>query len=267
MSFLTQPPVVLSIAGSDCSAGAGIQADLKTFSSFGCYGLTAVTCIVAEIPGKVVSIQPIEPKIVRDQIALLFKTYPIAAFKTGMLFSTPIIEVLAEVLGELKSPPLLVIDPVMIASSGDSLLTPDAINAYYHHLFPRASLITPNLDELTFLAGGIKIPRSLEEMGQLGLHLMKKINKPLLLKGGHLKQKEATDLLLMPDGSEELFSAPFFKNAETHGTGCTYSAAITAGLAKGNSLSRAISEAKSFITQAIINTHQWGEVRALKQTR
>lgn len=263
---LSHVPVVLSIAGSDCCAGAGIQADLKTFSSFSCYGLTAITCVVAEVPGKVISIQPVQPEIVKDQIALLFKTYPIAAVKTGMLFSTPIIEALAEVLSTLKESPLLVIDPVMIASSGDPLLSSDALSAYYNLLFPKASLITPNLDELTLLAGSIKVPRSLSEMRQHGLHLMKKIKKPLLLKGGHLKQKEAVDLLLLPEGKEELFSAPFFEKAETHGTGCTYSAAITAGLAKGYSLSEAITEAKNFITQAILNTHQWGSVRALRQT-
>lgn len=263
---LPQPPVVLSIAGSDCCAGAGIQADLKTFSSLGCYGLTAVSCVVAEVPGNVVSIQPVQPELVKSQIEILFKNYPIAAFKTGMLFSTPIIETLAEALEHLKKLPPLIVDPVMIASSGEPLLDSDAISAYYKLLFPKASLITPNLDELTLLAGAIKVPSSFEEMRQLGLHLIKKINKPLLLKGGHLKQQEAIDLLLLPDGREELFSAPFFKNAETHGTGCTYSAAIAAGLAKGDSLSKAITEAKNFITQAIVNTHQWGKVRALRQT-
>jgi hydroxymethylpyrimidine/phosphomethylpyrimidine kinase len=261
----TQPPVVLSIAGSDCSAGAGIQADLKTFSAFGCYGLTAVTCVVAEVPGHVASIQAITPEIVRDQVSLLFKTYPIAALKTGMLFSTPIIEAIAEVLGNLKKLPPLILDPVMVASSGHSLLTSDAITAYRNRLFPLASLLTPNLDELCLLAGSHAVASSLEEMKQFGRHLMQKTKTPLLLKGGHLRQEEAIDVLLMDDGNEEIFAAPFLHSVETHGTGCTYSAAIAAGIAQGHSMQIAVANAKIFITQALKNAHQWGEVRALRQ--
>ena len=115
-------PVVLTIAGSDSSCGAGIQADLKTFSALGCHGLTALTCVVAETPGKVRSIQAMRPEIVRDQLEVLLTAYPVAAIKTGMLFSTPIIRAVAEVLAGLKTLPPLVIDPVMVASSGDALL-------------------------------------------------------------------------------------------------------------------------------------------------
>lgn len=261
-----QPSVALSIAGSDCSAGAGIQADLKTFHSLGCYGLTAVTCVVAEVPGNVVSIQAIKAEIVRDQIALLLKTYPITALKTGMLFSEPIIAAVAEVLGNFKNSPLLVVDPVMIASSGDALLEPDAIKAYHEYLFPLATLITPNLDELGFLAGSEKKIMSLAAMKEQGDQVLQKIKKPLLLKGGHLQGEEAIDLLLLEDGSEEKFSLPRLKLAETHGTGCTYSAAITASLAQGKSLSESIAIAKKFVTQALRNAHQWSSVRALRQT-
>ncbi|MEI6340194.1 MAG: hydroxymethylpyrimidine/phosphomethylpyrimidine kinase, partial [Verrucomicrobiota bacterium] len=139
-------PVVLTIAGSDNSAGAGVQADLKTFSHFGCYGLTAITCVVAEVPGKVSAIQPVKPEIVAEQIALGFAAFPVGAVKTGMLFSTPIIEVVAEILDAKKT--RLVIDPVMVASSGDPLLKKSAIAAYRRMLFPLATLVTPNLDEL-----------------------------------------------------------------------------------------------------------------------
>lgn len=261
----TQPPVVLSIAGSDCSAGAGIQADLKTFSSFGCYGLTAVTCVVAEVPGQVASIQAIIPEVIRDQVSLLFKTYPIAAVKTGMLHSATIIEAVAEVLGNLKNVPSLIVDPVMIASSGDPLLTPDAITGYRDFLFPLASLLTPNLDELCLLAGTHKTACSLEEMKKFGRHLLQKTKTPLLLKGGHLQQEEAIDVLLMRDGSEEIFAAPFLHGVETHGTGCTYSAAIAAGIAQGHSMPTAVANAKDFITQALKNAYEWGSVRALRQ--
>ena len=258
-------PVVLSIAGSDCSAGAGIQADLKTFGAFDCYGLTAVTCIVAEVPGEVRSIHAVSPEAVRDQVAILFEKLPIAAVKTGMLFSRQIVKAVAEVLGNLKQCPPLIVDPVMIASSGDSLLEADAVRAYREDLFPLATLLTPNLDELQFLAATRARPSSLEEIRTAGKRLLSDTEVSLLLKGGHLQGEEATDLLLMTDDSEHIFKAPFMRDAETHGSGCTYSAAIAAALAKGLTLPEAVAEAKNFITQAIANAHRWGQVGALNQ--
>ena len=149
-------PVVLSIAGSDSSAGAGIQADLKTFSALGVYGLTAVTCIVAEIPGKVSRIEPASAKIVSEQIEILAKSFPIAAIKTGMLCSAEIVSAVAKVIrniGKMLAPRIpLVVDPVFVATSGDPLLEPEAIETYGKELFPLARLITPNLDEAEQLA-------------------------------------------------------------------------------------------------------------------
>lgn len=260
-----EPPLLLSIAGSDCSSGAGIQADLKTFHSLGGYGLTVLTCVVAEVPGKVVSFQALEPSLVQDQLEVLLKNYPVAAIKTGMLSSSAIIERVAEVLGNLEKPIPLVIDPVMIASSGDALLALDAVEKYFSHLFPLATLITPNLDELTFLAKASKTPSSFKEMQELGHALRKIIGKPLLLKGGHLHSEEAIDLLVMPEGEEEIFLAKRLEEGETHGSGCTYSAAITAALGQGYPLVPAISLAKKFITQAIAQAHRWGSLRALRQ--
>jgi len=257
------PSIVLTIAGSDCSAGAGIQADLKTFSALGCYGLTAVTCVVAEVPGQVISIQAIEPEIVRDQIAILFETFSIAAVKTGMLFSKSIIHAVADIFDSLPQLPPLIIDPVMIASSGDPLLESNAVEAYRERLFPLATLITPNLDELYFLASVVKRPTSIDEMRQVGQELLAKLKKSLLLKGGHLDIDTATDLLLLQDGSEHAFSAPFLRDVETHGTGCTYAAAITAQLAKGDSMVDAVANAKKFITNAIGSAHRWHQVSAL----
>lgn len=257
-------PVVLSIAGSDCSGGAGIQADLKTFSSLGCYGLTALTCIVAEVPGHVRSIQEVRPEIVHDQLAILFEKFPIAAVKTGMLYSTSIIRAVAEVIGNLKNPPPVVVDPVMVASSGDLLLEPEALALYRETLFPLASLITPNLDELAILAR--ELPTSFEEMILAGKKLMEEMKSPLLLKGGHLKNEEATDILIMPNGEQYSFTSPFYSEAETHGSGCTYSAAIAAGLAKQLSLQKAIMDAKKFISRAIAQGHRWGALGALNQT-
>lgn len=264
-SSCQSPPIALTIAGSDCSSGAGIQADLKTFTSFGCYGLTAVTCVVAEVPGKVISVQPIDLPIIRDQLSVLLESFPIAAIKTGMLFSAPIIEMVAAVLSGLKNRPPLVIDPVMVASSGDPLLEPDALVAYREKLFPLATLITPNLDELMLMSKSSSQLRSLKAMRDAGKKFLEELHAPLLLKGGHLQNEIATDILLMPDGTEQTFTAPFYQGFETHGTGCTYSAAITAGLARGASLVDATTEAKKFITHAIAQGFEWGNIAALNQ--
>src|SRR5437879_8639117 len=144
--------VALTIAGSDSSAGAGGQADLKTLTALGVYGLTAITCIVAETPGKVSRIQPADPEIVREQIELLLKRFPVAGIKTGLLCNAEIVAQVVRSLGKVKRR-RLVVDPVMIATSGDILLEPEAIRIYQRDLFPLATLITPNLDEATRLLG------------------------------------------------------------------------------------------------------------------
>jgi hydroxymethylpyrimidine/phosphomethylpyrimidine kinase len=251
--------VVLTIAGSDNSAGAGAQADLKTFSYFGCYGLTAITCVVAEVPGKVAAIQAIRPAIVAEQIALSFTAFPVAAAKTGMLHSASIVEAVAEVLGARKTK--LVVDPVMVASSGDPLLKRSAIAAYEKALFPHATLVTPNLDELRMLTG--RDIRNLHEMKDAGTFLAEKYGCAFLLKGGHLRTKMAVDLLVTSQGVEE-FSEPFVPGIKTHGTGCTYSAAIAANLGLGSSLSEAVSAAKKYVTLAIGNSLRWEKTHALE---
>jgi hydroxymethylpyrimidine/phosphomethylpyrimidine kinase len=256
---LRQRPVVLTIAGSDNSAGAGAQADLKTFSYFGCYGLTAITCVVAEVPGKVTSIQPIRTEIIAEQIALSFTAFPVAAAKTGMLYSMPIIEAVAEVLARKK--PKLVVDPVMVASSGDRLLKKSAVAAYQKALFPCAMLVTPNLDELKILAG--RDIRNLKEMRDAGRLLVETHGCAFLLKGGHLRGKTALDILVTARGCEE-FIAPFVPGIQTHGTGCTYSAAVAANLARGSTLSDAISVAKAYISKAIETSLCWKRTQALE---
>ena len=251
-------PVALSIAGSDSSAGAGIQADLKTFSALGVYGLTAVTCIVAEIPGKVSRIEAVSAKIVREQIEVLAKGFPIAAIKTGLLCSAEIVSAVAKTIPNLDKMSVtripVVIDPVFVATSGDPLLEPAAIESYEKELFPLATLITPNLDEAERLVG-TKI-NDRESMHEAGKELQKRFGTGILLKGGHLAGEHAVDLLFTNDKVVE-FSAPFVHGVATHGTGCTYSAAITAGLAKGLSLEQAISEAKKFVTEAIMRRFRW----------
>jgi hydroxymethylpyrimidine/phosphomethylpyrimidine kinase len=257
-------PVALSIAGSDSSAGAGIQADLKTFSALGVYGLTAVTGIVAEIPGKVSRIEPASARIVREQIEALAKSFPIAAIKTGLLCSGEIIFAVAKAIrdtGKMFAPRIpLVIDPVFVATSGDPLLEPTAIETYEKELFPLASLITPNLDEAARLLGTrIKDRRSMRVAGK---ELQKRFGIAILLKGGHLAGDRAIDLLFA-DGKVVEFSAPKVFGVATHGTGCTYSAAITAGLAFGRPLEEAIKQAKKFVAESIRYHFQWANLHAL----
>jgi hydroxymethylpyrimidine/phosphomethylpyrimidine kinase len=257
-----QIPVALTIAGSDSSAGAGIQADLKTFAALGVYGLTAVTCVVAETPGRVSKIAPVNAALIREQIEVLLRGFPVAAIKTGLLFSAEIIREIASVLREYRSIPL-VIDPVMVATSGDPLLQADAIGTYEEELFPRATLITPNLDEGSRLFGkSISDLRAMREAGEV---LANKYGVSVLLKGGHLAGDQATDLLFLNRNVIE-FSAPFARGIATHGTGCTYSAAITAGLANGLPLEEAVRRAKNFVSAAIAQHHTWGDIHALNHS-
>ena len=252
--------VALTIAGSDCSAGAGLQADLKTFSALGVFGLTAVTCVVAEVPGKVTRIDAVYARNVREQIALCLKNFPVGAIKTGLLYSAEIVSTVAAVLKESASGIPLVVDPVMIATSGDVLLQPEAIELYRKELFPRATVVTPNLAEASALSGNPV--RNLQEMRKVGEALAQKFNTRFLVKGGHLTGERAVDLL---SGGPEVmeFAAPFVAGVSTHGTGCTYSAAIAAGLALGQSLEEAVGRGKEFVTGAIRNHFAWKEIQAL----
>jgi hydroxymethylpyrimidine/phosphomethylpyrimidine kinase len=260
-------PVALSVAGSDSSAGSGIQADIKTFSARGVYGLTAVTCVVAEIPGKVSRIEPVSAKIVSEQIEVLAKSFPIDAIKVGLLCSAEIVSAVAKTildLDKMSAPRIpLVVDPVFVATSGDPLLDSVAIETYEKELFPLASLITPNLDEAGRLLG-TKI-KDRQSMHHAGKELENRFGTGILLKGGHLAGERAVDLLFT-NGKVVEFSALFAHGVTTHGTGCTYSAAITADLAKGLSLEEAISEAKKFVTGAIRNHFQWGKLHALRHS-
>lgn len=257
------PPVVLTIAGSDNSCGAGAQADLKTITALGGYAQTAITCVVAEVPGMVSAIQAIAPRIVAEQVRLTFQAFPVAAIKTGMLYSAPIIRAVAAELRKVRHLPPLVIDPVMVASSGDPLLKRSAIAAYESLLFPLAALVTPNLDELRILSG--RPCRNLDEMRSAGLALYNKFGVPFLLKGGHLKSRAAVDIIVAEGGTEE-FHVEFIRGADTHGTGCTFSAAIATGLAQGLSLTESVARAKAYITAAIATRLRWKKTSALNHS-
>ncbi len=251
-------PVALTIAGSDSSAGAGVQADLKTFAALDVYGISAVTCVVAETPGLVSRIEPVSAELISAQLEVLFKGFPIGAIKTGLLYCAETISMVATTIRGIppESRPPLVIDPVMVATSGDPLLREGAMGIYERELFPLATLITPNLDEGARLLG--EPINDLEEMRAAGKRLVEKYSVAILLKGGHLAGKNPNAIdLLFHDGKVSEFSAPFSRGVNTHGTGCTYSAAITAGLACGLSIEDAVRRAKGFVTAAIAQHFRW----------
>ncbi len=240
-------PCALTVAGSDSGGGAGIQADLKTFAALEVHGTSVITCITAQNPRRVLGIQPCTAGIVRAQLKAVFEELKPAAAKTGMLFSAPIIETVSAFLRGHRVP--LVVDPVMVATSGARLLKPAAVRVLREKLLPLAALITPNLHEAEILVGHKIV--CVEDLRQSARELHRSYGCAALVKGGHLRGlRQAVDVFF--DGKEELLlSAPFIPNISTHGTGCTYAAAITAYLARGKALNRAVVLAKEFITQAI----------------
>jgi len=249
-------PIALTIAGSDSGGGAGIQADLKTFAALGVHGTSAITCITAQNPRGVSGIQPIRANMVRKQIDAVFAELRPKAVKTGMLFSTEIIRTVAEFFEQSKRPPL-VVDPVMVATSGAVLLRPSAIRALKRQLLPRATLVTPNLDEAQLLIG--RQLYTLEGLLDAALEIHERFGCAALVKGGHLKLgNEAVDVLF--DGKQfTVLKAKRVTGVSTHGTGCTYSAAIAAFLARGEKLTSAVKEAKRLITRAIGQSHRAAE--------
>jgi hydroxymethylpyrimidine/phosphomethylpyrimidine kinase len=261
------PPVAITIAGSDSSAGAGIQADLKTFTYFRVFGQSVVTCIVAEVPGKVKKVQAVEVDTIRDQLILSLEYFPVNAIKTGMLYSKEIIGAVCDILEAIPidKRPRVVVDPVMVASTGDRLLQTDALEIYLDRLFPLASVVTPNRHETAIIYG--QSIETVAELEQIGPELVRRHGTAFLLKGGHWPGDLAVDYLATRAGVLRL-SEPFVPAKSTHGTGCTLSAALTAGLALGDDLQAAAHRAKSFITRAIVESMSWsgqhGLVSALK---
>ena len=240
-------PVVLTIAGSDSGGGAGIQADLKAISAMGGWGASAITCLTSQNLTGVRSVQPTEPRILADQIDAVCEGFEVRAVKTGMLYSSDLIQVVIERLRVHHTGPV-VVDPVMVATSGAKLLQDSAIEILRDSLLPMASLVTPNLHEAEILAG-FPVPAiptmqaTAETIFQLGA-------ANVLVKGGHLED-EAVDVLF--DGTEtHEFRAPrIAATTATHGTGCTLASAIAAGLALGRSMPDAVADAKRLITDAL----------------
>jgi hydroxymethylpyrimidine/phosphomethylpyrimidine kinase len=253
-------PSALTIAGSDSGGGAGIQADLKTFAALGVHGTSAITCVTAQNPRGVSGIQAVSVAMVRKQIEAVFAELPPSAVKTGMLFSAQIVNTVADFFASRRRPPL-VVDPVMVATSGAALLRPSAIRALKERLLPLAALITPNLDEAELLLG--RRLRRLEDLLDGAEELHRRFGCAALVKGGHLKLgTDAVDVLF--DGKRyTVFKARRIKGISTHGTGCTYSAAIAAQLARGQNLCRSVELAKCFITRAIGQSVRVGRHSAL----
>ena len=259
-------PIALTIAGSDSGGGAGIQADLKTFAALGVHGTSAITCLTAQNPKRVLGAEPCSPKMLRQQLEAVFEELKPAAVKTGMLFSAENIRVVSKFFRNRQSAIAnrqLVLDPVMVATSGARLLQPAAEKILKEKLLPLATLVTPNLDEAELLADQ-KIA-SPEDLRSAARTIHSRYGCAVLVKGGHLKNsREAIDVF--SDGETELLlSAPFVNGVSTHGTGCTYSAAICAALALGHQLPQAVELGKNFITAAITNSYRIGHHFALAQ--
>jgi len=247
-------PVALTIAGSDCSGGAGIQADLKTFQHFGVHGLSAITSIVAETPLEVRQIEPVEIPLLQDQVNILMETYPIKALKTGLLPSRMCIIAMAEILENQGIP--IVIDPVMIASTGTALMDGDTSGILCARLLPLATIITPNMPEASAILGReISTKPDLEAAAR---EISEKYHTACLLKGGHLPGLDERLDVLWLEGKAHHFTHPAADIPEgIHGTGCTLSSAITAGIALNQPLEIAVEQAIDFVQHLIHNAHQW----------
>ena len=250
------PPIALTIAGSDSGGGAGIQADLKTFHRFGVFGTSVVTAITAQNTTGVTAWEAVDAQLVRAQIDAVASDLRPKAVKSGMLANVAIVETVASALRDHALAPY-VLDPVMVATSGDALVTPETVGAIRARLIPLAALITPNLDETELLVGS-KV-RDLAAMKAAAEVLVTKQGAhAALVKGGHLVGNETHDVLFT-NGKVHVFSHPRIDTTSTHGTGCTLSSAITALLADGEPLSRAVQQALDFVHEAIVTAPGLGK--------
>ena len=246
---MTAPPVALSIAGSDCSAGAGVQADLKTFGRCGVYGLTAVTSVIAETPLKVGTVQPLPAALVGEQVRMLLETFPVGAIKTGLLATGEIVDELSRVLADTQIP--LVVDPVSVASTGAALVEECFADKLAEFVRNHATLVTPNRRE-----GEAFLGRTIEDSRQAATELRERLGCAVLLKGGHFEGEESIDWLAMDEGIEPIAERRI-EGLDVHGTGCVYSAAIAAGLAAGDDLLAAVKQARSLLHDALLGHHEW----------
>ena len=239
----------LTIAGSDNSGGAGIQADLKTFSALGCYGMSVITVLTAQNTEGVQGIQEVDPKFIELQINSILEDIGVDVIKIGMLFNASVIKTVAKGLRKINNCPI-VLDPVMFAKSGDRLLQEDAVESIKNELFPLATIITPNIPEAEALLD--YSIESLESMQQAAIDLNKLVPKAVVIKGGGLSARTSDDCLVIEGGNPQWLKQERIETKNLHGAGCTFSSAVAAFLARSYNLENAIKEAKNYLTQALI---------------
>ncbi len=244
----SQYPRLLTIAGSDSGGGAGVQADLKTFSALGCFGMSAITALTAQNTTGVRAIHGVPPDMLRAQIDAVVEDIGVDAVKIGMLHSPEIVQTVSDAI-DRHAPPHVVLDPVMVATSGAVLIDSPAIAALVHELFSRAVVVTPNLDEASLLVG--RTLASEADMQAAALELLAKGARAVLLKGGHLAGDVVSDLLQVAGAAPHWMRAPRIATPNTHGTGCTLSSAIAAYLALGHTLVGAVEAARAYVRAAL----------------
>lgn len=241
-------PTGITIAGSDSCGGAGIQADLKTFSALGVYGMSVITAITAQNTKKICGIQAVDAEVIKNQIDLLFEDFEVDAVKIGMVYRAETVSILADALRRYR-PHWIVLDPVLISTSGNRLLEDAAVESMVSQLFPLANLVTPNIPETEFLTRRpIRSENDFEQAAQAFLQMG---CSAILIKGGHGEGKNKTDRYFSKEGENRLFVHPTIESQNTHGTGCTLSSAIAAFLALGNPMPLAIEKAENYLAQAI----------------
>ena len=246
-----QPAVALTVAGSDSGGGAGIQADLKTFAAHGVFGTSAITALTAQNTTEVRAIQPVPPDFVAAQLDAVLADLPVAAVKTGMLATPATVALLAERAGGL---PNLVVDPVLVSSTGHSLFDGAARTAYLDLLFPLAAVVTPNLREAALLTG--RALATVDDAVAAAHALGATGPRWVVVKGGHLEGTDAVDVV-WHDGAVELLRAPWVATGNNHGTGCTFAAATAARLARGDDVRTALRGAKSYVHRALLGSAGW----------
>lgn len=243
-------PIAVTIAGSDSSGGAGVQADLKTFAALRVYGASAITALTAQNTLGVQAIHNVPPDFIAAQIDSIFTDLTVQAVKIGMLSLPETIRAVADRLKRHASAIPIVLDPVMVATSGDLLISDEAVSVLRDELVPLASVITPNLPEAATLLGEAVASREMEAVGQ-ARRLLALGGTAIVIKGGHSDGAESVDHFLCRDGELRRFAAPRIATRNSHGTGCTLSSAIAAGLAHGLELTEAVTKGKAFVTEAI----------------
>lgn len=248
---------VLVIAGSDSGGGAGIQADIKAITALGGYAMTAVTALTAQSTLGVFGVHPVPPAFVAQQIEVVLDDLGADAVKTGMLHDAGVIEVVARVLESKALEIPIVVDPVMVAKGGASLLQAQAVEALTTRLLPLAALVTPNIPEAEALLG--RPIADVAAMREAARDLRRLCPRAVLVKGGHLAGDTLTDVLVADDGSETLFEGPRLHTRSTHGTGCTLASAIAAGIAEGLALPRAVERARAYLIEAIRTAPGFGK--------